>query len=134
MKRILSLMLAVIMVIMIPVSVQAKGPKTFVKKLVLSESSVKMETFGDEEVEAVVKVKGKADTGITAVSSDEEICTVYVEAEEEDPGLSYIVIESGEKTGETTIKVTTVGTNKKKKAISKTIKVTVVEAPANGGK
>jgi hypothetical protein len=133
-KRVVSVMLAVVMVLslvlMMPVGAEAKKAKSFVKKLTLSEASVTMDAGTSEAVTATVKVKKKASTEVTVKSNDESICTV--DPADAGKGTTEITI-TGVKEGSTTVTVTTVGADKKGNSISKNIAVTVNAGQSDPG-
>ena len=99
----------------------------YVTDLTLSDKSISIETDFFDDMEAIVNVKGNASTEVTAVSSDESLVSVEAWADDEEPGLNYIDLETYGNTGEAEITVTTVGTDKHDRTIEKKFKVTVVE-------
>ena len=121
-KRILSLAL-VVALLLFPITVQGTAKKT-VKSLELAKTSIIAQVNDYEETEAYVK--GKGSTAITATSSDESVCTVVLEEDEEEPGLTYVGINAGSKPGEAVVTVQTVAKGKKGKRLKAKLKVTVV--------
>ena len=121
-KRILSLAL-VVALLLFPITVQGASKKT-VKSLELAKTSIIAQVNDYEETEAYVK--GKGSTAITATSSDESVCTVVLEEDEEEPGLTYVGINAGSKPGEAVVTVQTVAKGKKGKRLKAKLKVTVV--------
>ena len=123
-KRILSLAL-VVALLLFPITVQGASKKT-VKSLELAKTSIIAQVNDYEETEAYVKAKGTASTAITATCSDESVCTVVLEEDEEEPGLTYVGINAGSKPGEAVVTVQTVAKGKKGKRLKAKLKVTVV--------
>ncbi len=102
--------------------------KDYVTSMDISDTEIVMETDDIDYVEVTVKAEGKGSTEITAVSSDENLIQLDVYPDEDEPGLNYVDFESFESTGEAEVMISTVGTDKDKQVLSKTVKVSVVKA------
>ena len=102
---------------------QGAAKKT-VKSLELAKASIIAQVNDYEETEAYVK--GKGSTAITATCSDESVCTVVLEEDEEEPGLTYVGINAGSAPGEAVVTVQTVAKGKKGKRLKAKLKVSVV--------
>ncbi len=99
----------------------------YVKSMELDEKSITMETDDIEDVEVKVEIEGNASREITAVSSDPALVSVEAYADEDEPGLSYVDLESFSGTGEAEVTITSVGKDKNDKEFTEKVKVKVVE-------
>ena len=71
-------------------------------------------------------MKGKGSTAITATCSDESVCTVVLEEDDEEAGLTYVGINAGSAPGKAVVMIQTVAKGKKGKKLKAKLKVTVV--------
>ena len=95
----------------------------------LDEKNITVETDDIEDVEVRVEIVGNASREVTAVSSDPSLVSVEAWEDDEEPGLSYVDLETFEGTGEAEVTITSVGKDKNDREITEKVKVTVVDTP-----
>ena len=101
----------------------------YVKSMELDEKNITVETDDIEDVEVRVEIVGNASREVTAVSSDPSLVSVEAWEDDEEPGLSYVDLETFEGTGEAEVTITSVGKDKNDREITEKVKVTVVDTP-----
>ena len=121
-KRVIALVAFVAMVVSINPIVSDAAAKKYVKSLSV-KSSVSVQVGKSASVNATVKVQGKASKYVKVSTSKKSVATVSV-GKPNKKGVSKITIK-GKKAGSAVITVKTKDKNKKKKVITKKIKVTV---------
>lgn len=118
-KKIISIVLTLVLCISSVTGVSA-ATKKYVKSLAVSKASVSITAGAKSTVKATVK--GTASKAVKVKSNNTSVATV--KAGKAKKGVTSITI-TGVKAGTATVTVTTAGKNKKKKAMKKTIKITV---------
>ena len=101
----------------------------YVKSMELDEKNITVETDDIEDVEVRVEIVGNASREVTAVASDPSLVSVEAWEDDEEPGLSYVDLETFEGTGEAEVTITSVGKDKNDREITEKVKVTVVDTP-----
>ncbi len=131
-KRLLSILLINVMIIagfsMVPSDYSNAAPSKYVKSLKTSKSKITLQTGEKKTVNVIVKTKGSANKKIkvSLSKSDKKIVKIKV-GKASKKGITKLTITAKDLNEKkiAKIKVTTLGTNKKKKKLTKTIKVIV---------
>lgn len=131
-KRVIACLLAAVMVIsqlaVAPATFVSAAPKKYVKSLKVSKANVALESGDKVTVKATVAVKGGANkkVKVSLPSAAKKAVSVKV-GKVNKKGVTALTIKGKNVAKKTTVsvKIVTSGKNKKKKNISKTIKVTV---------
>ncbi len=130
-NRIIKTIIATILATVLALPTPVLAADSYVESLTLDRTSITIEQEDEDYVLAKVKVQGGASAEIKAESSNKKIVDVIelevLDPGDYEPGWTLITLETYEVLGEATVTVTTKGSNKNKKQLSQTIKVTVVE-------